>query len=180
MSYLKTIRPHPKDKDIARLRDLNTRWQAWSDRMAAHSPQQMECDFKAARENFIEDPSLANERRLKEFADWKLMSLQYQAVRDCCKIALKKLAYELRDIMEPILNPKLAYMEQRLDYEQEDYEREQAQNRSLGIYTVQKVNDPIPTLKRAISQTRSHLHTLEAHDITRTPKQWALMIGVEL
>lgn len=180
MSILKEIRPYAKNKDIARLRDLNTRWQAWSDRMAAHSPQQMECDFKAARENFIEDPSPANERRLKEFSDWKLISLQYQAVRECCKIALKKLAYELRDIMEPILNPKLAHMEQRLDYEQEEYARQKAQDESIGIYSVQNVNDPIPTLKRTISQTRSHLLALEAHDTTRTPAQWALIIGVEL
>jgi len=137
-------------------------------------------DYQTARENFIADPCPEHEQNLLVCADTRLLGIRYKCIRDACQTALGKLAYELRDIMVPILERKITHLEKELQSAMQDEAQHRATEAERGFLFASKVNDPVPTLKRTISQTHDQIRTLEAHDITRTPAQWAMMIGVEL
>ena len=172
MNLLKRKSSLATPEEIDRLKALDAKWQKWSQRMERYAAERVGLDGATAIENFTRDPSPEHECTLMACADTRALALQYQTIRDACKSALLKLSYELRDIVVPILERKKQRLEEEYAKALEAEAILKAEAKKAGTIHQNKVNDPVPSLYRAISSVKDSLTHLNEQRIDRTPAKW--------
>lgn len=169
--------PLATPEELDRLRALDARWQQWSSRMDRYTTERLSLDNQTAKDNFIADPSPEHEQALLLVADPNLLATRYRAVRDACKVALGKLAYELRDLMVPILERKIRRLERELHDALAEEAKERTAAKERGTLFQRKVNGPVDSIQRAITITKDSIKDLNELRVDRAPGVWIKSLG---
>jgi len=159
-------------EELYRLRALDARWQQWSSRMDRYTTEHLSLDLQTAKDNFIADPSAEHEQAFLLVADRKLLATRYRAVRDAFKVALGKLAYELRDIMVPILERKIRRLEKELQGALAAEAKERAASTERGTIFQRQVNGSVESLQHAITIAKDSIKDLNELRVDRAPGVW--------
>lgn len=94
---------------------------------------------------------------------------RHRAVRDACKVALGRLAFELRDIMVPILERKIRRLEQEHQDALATEAKQRVAEKERGTIFQRQVNGPVESLQRAITSTKDSIKDLNELRVDRTP-----------
>jgi hypothetical protein len=169
--------PLATPEEMDRLRALDARWQQWSSRMDRYTTERLSLDIQTTKDNFIADPSPEHGQALLLVADPKLLATRYRAVRDACKVALGRLAFELRDIMVPILERKIRRLEQEHQDALATEAKQRAAEKERGTIFQRQVNGPVESIQRAITNAKDSIKDLKELRVDRTPGVWIQSLG---
>jgi hypothetical protein len=87
-------------------------------------------------------------------------------------VALGKLAYELRDIMVPLLERKIRRLEKELQDALVAEAKERTTATARGALFQRPVNGPVESLQRAITIAKDSIKDLNELRVDRTPAVW--------
>lgn len=169
--------PFATTAEVQRLRALDERWKKWSSLLEQYTITNLTQSREQARNNFLANPTDESAKALMEYADPRLMASRYRAVASACNEALEKLAYELRDIMVPLLERKLVVLEKSLAsaLKEEAVQKEKVMKK--GSLFERKVNGAVQRAQHAISRTKDAIAELNELPTQRTPASWLEFYG---
>ena len=105
----------PGENEIARLRELESRWRTLEARRALVTPWRVAEDQQAAREAFLADPSPENEMQVAVLADTGQTALRYAARHRVLWEAMGQLSGQAAAMLDPFFKAVCAALQEEAE-----------------------------------------------------------------